>query len=143
MEEIRAEIEHWQSVMPKKVEFSVHTIEDIILLVSDITGIGVDNILKDTKKGEIVFARQLAQSLAFAFSEENHKNWFLQEIADQTGKKNHSTIINSRYVIYDMFRTRFVSYYDSVKRNNWEMIEEAFVMAGCNIETIKVNKYLN
>jgi chromosomal replication initiator protein len=75
-------------------------IEGILNNVSKYTGVPVEDIIKKTRKREIVIPRQLAQSIARL-----RTKYSLAYIGKQIGNKNHATVLNSAQTITNLIDT--------------------------------------
>lgn len=81
------------------------SIQEIIKIVADETGISVKDILNNSRKENIVFARHLSMWACKWFTEES-----LQKIANEHNRNNHGTVINACQSIRHMS-----SYNESIK----------------------------
>ena len=97
-------------------------IEKITNIICAGEGINDEIVFNKTRKSEIIYARQLIQSFCYEFKAGSYKF-----IGEQTGNKDHSTVIHSCGVIKNYLET------DKIKAEKIklyrDMITEAIAMS--------------
>jgi chromosomal replication initiator protein len=104
------ELSHWACVMPNpdKIEYSSDlSMQEITFVVSKELSISVEAINSRLRLEDVVFARQLTQAVAYAYSIVHRRHWSLAKIGIGIGGRDHATVLHARKTISGYIETGY------------------------------------
>ena len=99
----------WSRCMPNPeiIKPAIPKLESISTIICDLLEVDEDIILSKSRKGDIVFVRQLIQATAVSFLNYYKAPWTVAKIGETFGGVNHEAVLHSAKQVRDMIRFKY------------------------------------